>query len=114
MTVPKPTIADLNATYPPLSAADPDTQRAAIDGQCMMLESIDARGMPIWTVYHDTADLPGIYSARLFMSAAGGMYVTGLAVTGATLEDVRGALPPGLIRFAPDPADDPKIVETWL
>jgi hypothetical protein len=48
------------------------------------------------------------------VEAGGALVATGKIVTAPTLDGVRAALPPGLIRFPRQDGDDPCIVETWI
>jgi hypothetical protein len=70
--------------------------------------------LPMWTVYRPTtSDLPGLWVARMHISLPTPQ-LTGLAIMGATLEEVRQQLPPGLTNIGRKPADDPVIEEVWL
>lgn len=66
---------------------------------------------PIITVYHDPADYPGKYVARLYDIQR----PTNMVVVADTYEDVRAAIPAGrMVRLERDAADDPVIVENWV
>jgi hypothetical protein len=69
-----------------------------------------AGGLYIWTVYDSPSDYPGQFVARLYARDRG----TNLALTAATLDQLRAMLPPGLSCIARSPDDDPVIVESWL
>lgn len=68
-------------------------------------------GLEIWTVYEHPSDWPqGTFVARKWLLDQR----TEQCVTGRSLEEVRGKLPPGLYRMPRSPTDDPVIVETWF
>ena len=71
----------------------------------------------VWTIFKDPTDAPPGYRyvVRGFDCGPNGVprpHPT--AVAAYTLAGARAVVPPGLMRFARDPADDPKIVESWL
>lgn len=76
----------------------------------------------IYAIYRPSREFPRTYTVRrwkLQPNVAGGIISqlidNGLPlVVAPTLEDARSVLPPGLVRFARDPADDPAIEESWL
>ncbi len=71
--------------------------------------------LSIWTVYDHPRDYPGSWVARRFeVSRDGGVVMTSDMFLADSLEEVQALLPPGLIRFARSPFDDPKIAETWI
>ncbi len=65
--------------------------------------------MEIFTIYYNPTDYPGKYVARRFNP---GPDPEPLAV--GSLEEVRAAVPKGLVFMPRFPLDDPCIVETWL
>ncbi len=107
-----PTPAEVNLAHKPLDALDPDT-RAVL--RSAHKACIAQRHLPIWCVTFNPSDLPGLYVARLNVSAnSGATYVASLCVAGTTLDAVRQALPAGLVRMPRHTDDAPQIVETWL
>ena len=64
----------------------------------------------IWTVYERPLDYPQGYIARRWLNDVS----TTDVVTGASLDEVRDKLPPGLHLIPRHPKDDACIVETWL
>lgn len=70
--------------------------------------------LEMWTVYYDLKDYPGRYVARKFWVTKSGASPSKELVTGATLDDVRKQIPPGLVCMQRYAADDPCIVEVWL
>lgn len=70
----------------------------------------DDDDMSIWIVFEEPPDFPDQYVARLYRS-----YVdTGEYVVGATLNEVRALLPPGLMRMERSRGDDPMVRESWI
>lgn len=69
--------------------------------------------LPAWTITERPLDYPDGYIARLFL-ALPEPTVTDVALTAATLDDLRELLPPGLCPIPRDPSDDHVIVESWL
>lgn len=72
--------------------------------------------LPMWTVYEKPLDFPNGYLARMHVVGAGfsGSRPTFAHVTGASLDEVRAQLPPGLCPLSRSPDDHPSIVETWI
>ncbi len=68
----------------------------------------------MYVVTRNPTDFPGLYVAREQVIDARGVTPTSWHVVGASLEEVRAQIPPGLFRIARDPSDDAVIVETWL
>jgi hypothetical protein len=73
-----------------------------------------AEALSMWTVYDHPSDYPDCFVARLSLISRAGIVTTRETITAATLEELRGKLPPGLYRLNRDPLDDPVIVEIWL
>lgn len=71
----------------------------------------DTRVLDIWTVFDRPDDYPTGFIARKSEVPGG---VTAEFVTGATLEEVRSKIPPGLYPMARHPLDEPAIVESWM
>jgi len=70
--------------------------------------------LPMWTIYRPTTkDYNGIWVGRMFLTLPE-PHATDLLVAGASLEEVRQQLPPGLINIGRNDEDDPVIEETWL
>lgn len=65
---------------------------------------------PIWVIYDSPVDLPGRFVARKWLLDK----PTAELLQGQTLDELREKLPPGLTMIPRDPADGPKIVESWL
>lgn len=64
----------------------------------------------VWIIFEEPPDFPDQYVARLYRS-----YVdTGEYVVGATLNEVRALLPPGLMRMERSSGDDPMVRESWI
>lgn len=111
MTPMPTTPTELNLTHTPFVAGDAGTARALIDAH---YAAIAHRALPIWCITNSPSDLPGLFVARMHITRSSGSFVTTIAVTAPTLDAVREALPPGLVRIDRDPADEAHIVETWL
>jgi hypothetical protein len=71
------------------------------------------QALPIWTLYERPLDYPGHYVARLFVTIPSPV-ATQFAIVADTLEELRQALPAGLLRLHRQAADDPHIVEVWI
>ena len=65
--------------------------------------------MTVWVISEDEPDHPGVLVARLIIEAA-----TPYVLTAATLPELRGKLPPGLVRSKRQPADPKDVVEVWV
>lgn len=61
-------------------------------------------------IYNKPDDYPAGYIARLF----DGMESTDKAVTGETLESIRGKMPKGYTRIPRDKKDVGSLVESWI
>ena len=72
--------------------------------------------LKIWTVIRDPSDLPGVaFCARQWVIAPGGTSTPMETVLVApTLDALREMLPPGLVKLARSPHDEPAIVESWI
>jgi hypothetical protein len=72
--------------------------------------------LPMWVIYSRARDYPGRFVVRRFVTGPGGREVRDpqLWANEPTLELARQALPPGLVCFARNPADDSAIEEVWL
>lgn len=70
--------------------------------------------LAIWTVYLDPLDYPGMYVAREFLIRGGQPEMTNNMFVANTLAEIRALLPPWLHCLHRKPADDPKIVESWI
>lgn len=71
------------------------------------------RALPMWTVYRQPLDHPDHYVARMFVTLPAPV-ATHVAIVADTLEELRQALPAGLLRLERQPADEPQIVEVWI
>jgi hypothetical protein len=70
--------------------------------------------LPMWVVYRPTTtDHPGRWLARMHLSLPEPA-ATEHVVFGATRDEVRAQLPPGLALLQRDPGDDPVIEESWI
>jgi hypothetical protein len=69
----------------------------------------------IYVITEKPSDFPEHFVVRRQAIGPGGsVHWDPEAKTAPTLADARKHVPPGLIRFARAPSDDPVIVETWL
>jgi hypothetical protein len=66
----------------------------------------------VWTIYASPKDLPDKFVARPHSVRRQVPLRCHLAAD--TLENIRSALPPGLVQMSRDPTDDPVIVECWI
>nr|DAI56795.1 MAG TPA: hypothetical protein [Caudoviricetes sp.] len=69
-----------------------------------------AAKVPMICVYENPADYPGKYVARLWDLQR----PTGFVVVADSLEQIREAIPEGMVPFNRSGEDDPVIVETWI
>lgn len=70
--------------------------------------------LTLWTVYHNPSDYPGKFVLRGFDVGHGANGPRGDCTVGDSLEEVRAAVPVGLVRVAPSELDDRTIVEVWI
>ncbi len=70
-----------------------------------------ATKLTIWTIYQSPSDHPGKWVLRGH-DIPGGPQAE--CLVGNSLEEIRLAVPPGLICMDHDPLDDPVIVESWV
>jgi hypothetical protein len=77
------------------------------------LQASARAALPMWTVYRQPRDYPENYVARLFVTIPSPV-ATHVAIVADTLEELRKALPAGLLRLERQPADEPQIVEVWI
>lgn len=75
-----------------------------------------ARGyLPIWTVFRPTTtDYPGSWGVRVHVVRGGPSLKTRWVGLGASLEEVRALIPPGLMLVPRDPSDSAVIEESWI
>jgi hypothetical protein len=71
--------------------------------------ALDLGDMTVWVISEDEPDHPGVLVARLITEVA-----TPYVLTAATLPELRGKLPPGLVRSERQPADPKDVVEVWV
>jgi hypothetical protein len=71
--------------------------------------ALDLGAMTVWVISTAEPDHPGVLVARLITQVA-----TPYALTAATLPELRGKLPPGLVRSERQPADPKNVVEVWV
>lgn len=67
----------------------------------------------MWVIYDHPADRPDRVVARKWECTTVS-HATAEIIEGKTLDEVRAALPPGLVCLHRCDGDDPKIVEVWL
>lgn len=72
------------------------------------------RALAIWTIYDNPADFPGLFVVRKWLVVDGEARATDVMFTGATLQEVRDQVPPGLHLMPRQPGDEPCIVECWI
>lgn len=81
---------------------------------CLTVEELKLmQVLEMWTVYEKPKDFPQSYVARKWVIGQT-PEATNEVLVGATLEEVRAKLPPGLHCMNRSPEEDPVIVETWL
>lgn len=80
------------------------------------MDAVRAGQLPIWTVYHNPADYPDKYVARMHLSDVRGSHATANIIIADDLETIRQILLADLhlTCLERDPNDDPMIVENWL
>lgn len=69
--------------------------------------------LPMWTVYNSPTDQPGKFVGRMFLMLPDAV-ATELCITGDSLDELRQALPKGLMCLTRCKEDEPQIVEVWL
>lgn len=69
-----------------------------------------AAKVPLICVYENPEDYPGKYVARLWDLQR----PTGFVVVADSLEEIREAIPEGMVRLNRTEKDAPAIVETWI
>lgn len=89
------------------------------DEFCRLVDSARETAMAtvIVTVYDHPKDFPHGYVARMHISANGGKttYVPPTIYIGReTLDEVRAAIPPDMVKMMRHPQDDPVILETYV
>ena len=75
-----------------------------------MADTASPAALPLWVVYENAADLPGVFCARKWLLDK----PTGEMRQHKTLEGLRELLPRGLYRLPRNPGDEPHIVEVWI
>ena len=73
--------------------------------------------LSMWTIYGFPNDYPDDYVARRWIVTPKGQELSGEAFISQRLDLLRAHLLerfPGMVRLAPSPNDDSKIVETWI
>lgn len=76
--------------------------------------AVSSSVFPVWTVYENPSDFPGMFVARKFEVARGSALATAEHHVAKTLEAVREKIPGMAHRMPRQPADDPCIVECWI
>ena len=69
-----------------------------------------AAKVPLICIYERPEDYPGKFVARLWDL----QQPTSFLVVADTLEEIRKAIPSGMVPIQRDPTDAPAIVETWI
>ena len=70
--------------------------------------------LSIWVIFKSPDDFPGEFVVREQRITAGVVSIAPeIHARGASLEDVRQMIPPGLYRLDRHPEDPPCVVETW-
>jgi hypothetical protein len=79
-------------------------------------KKINKKLLRLIVVYHHAADFPDHnFVARQWFMIAGKMWAQHcLFATGATLREVRQAIPAHMVCIPRLPGEDPVIVETWV
>ncbi len=78
----------------------------------MQAAAISDGDLLVWNVTANPSDYPDSITARPFSARGNAPY--NAVLSAATLDELRGKLPPGLTMIARTKADDPVIVESWL
>ena len=68
----------------------------------------------MWVIYDHPADYPKYFVARRFEIFPGGYNATKDLFLAKTLDGIRRRVPAGLVRYPPNPTDDPIIIEVWI
>jgi len=72
-------------------------------------------GLPMIVIYEKPLDFPDKYVARLWNICGGDGRPTEVAVTGETLDEIRGKIPfQTMIPIGRFTEDDPHVVEVWI
>ena len=66
--------------------------------------------LELWVIYDHPSDFPDCFVARKWLNNT----PTATFITGNSLEELRVAIPQGLVCLPRDKHDDVKIVETWI
>jgi hypothetical protein len=72
--------------------------------------------LDMWVVYNRPRDYPDHFVVRRWIIGLvpGEPVPDGSFYLGSTLEEVRRAIPPHLVRLERDPNDEPQIIECWI
>ena len=89
------------------------------DEFCRLVDSarVNLMATVIVTVYDHPYDFPYGYVARMHISAHDGKtkYASPMIYVGReTLDEVRAAIPPDMVKMIRHPQDDPVILETYV
>jgi hypothetical protein len=76
--------------------------------------ALNSKLLNIWTIFDHPIDYPDHYVARLFIVGNGNHKATASVILCNDLDELRGKLPPNLIRLPRDNNDDRNIIESWL
>lgn len=87
---------------------------AAFRGAARPVSAVSEGALTVWTVYVNPLDHPGKWVLRGFNVAGGGAVPHEHCVVADSLEEVRAAVPPGLVRLPPSEHDEPHIFESWV
>lgn len=68
----------------------------------------------IYVIYERPTDYPEHFVVRRWKVVGGTHTPEKFLMTSDTLDEARGCVPPGLMKFGREIIDDPCIVESWL
>jgi len=73
--------------------------------------------LPLYTIYKDPSDYPGMYVVREFRIVRGSLDPVAAKapmIVTPKIQEARARIPFGCVPIMRRPEDDPCIVETWL
>jgi hypothetical protein len=70
--------------------------------------------LTVWPIFERPLDYPDGYVLRPQFVNRQGMTVSGYMWVAPTLQEIRAALPPGLVLFPRRDGDPPFLVESWV
>lgn len=89
-------------------------QLTAAQAQAIQTAHMLTNGIVIWCVTTNTKDFGNAFVARPIVAPNLGPRLEDGYLLADSLEALRALLPEGLSCMAPDPTDNPVIVETWI